>query len=408
MIFDIVIIGGGTAGLSFARSMAGSGLEIALVETKAEPELADPAFDGREIALTHHTAHLLQQLGLWERLPADEIYPLRDAQVLNGSRLPGMRLDHREGPRSQLGYFVSNRLLRRAAHEVIQGQEGLTVLYERRVTAIEPGDDSSRLHLSDGSIIEARLVVGADSRFSQTRRVMGIAADSHDFGSTMLLCRMSHEGSHHHVAWEWFGHGQTLAMLPLGENHCSIVLTLRHTEIEKLMASPDDDFARIMEQRFEHRLGRMEVTSTRHAYPLVGVYARRFHAQRYALIGDAAVGMHPVTAHGFNFGLLGQDLLARTIRPVAASRGDIADPALLAGYGRELRRATRPLYLGTMAIVKLYTNDTRPARLLRRAVLSTSARLPPLRRAMVASVMQAGDSKAATRPLLGALRSLRP
>lgn len=406
MTVDIAIVGAGPAGLSFARSLAGSGLDVALVEVQPEARLVDPPFDAREIALTHHSAHLLQKLGLWERIPAEEIHALRDAQVLNGSRLPGMFIDHREGPRPQLGYLVSNQLIRRAAFAAIGGQERLQLLCERRVTAIEPGAEHSRLQLSDGSRLEARLVVAADSRFSETRRAMGIPADSHDFGKTMLLCRMRHDTPHNHVAWEWFGHGQTIAVLPLREHECSVVLTLPHTGIQPLMAAGEAEFARAIEQRMEHRLGRMELISTRHAYPLVGVYPRRFTAQRYALLGDAAVGMHPVTAHGFNFGLLGQDLLSGLVRP-RAGRGDIASPAMLARYERELRRATRPLYLATMMIVQLYTNDTRPARLLRQAVLSASARIPPLRRAVVHSVMQAGDSRAATRPLLGVLRSMR-
>lgn len=406
MIFDVAIVGAGPAGLSFARSLAGSGLDVALVETQPEARLADPPFDAREIALTHHSAHLLQRLGLWDLIPAEEIHTLRDAQVLDGSRLRGMFIDHREGPRPQLGYLISNQLIRRAAFAAISGQDRLQLLCERRVTAIEPGAEHSRLRLSDGSHLDARLVVAADSRFSETRRAMGIPADSHDFGKTMLLCRMRHDKPHNQVAWEWFGHGQTIAVLPLKEHECSVVLTLRHTEIQELMAASETGFASALEQRFGQRLGSMELISTRHAYPLVGVYPRRFTAQRYALVGDAAVGMHPVTAHGFNFGLLGQDLLSGLIRPLAGG-GDIASPAMLARYDRELRRATRPLYLATMMIVQLYTNDTRPARLLRQAVLSASARIPPLRRAVVHSVMQAGDSRTATRPLLGMLRSMR-
>ncbi len=407
MVFDIVIVGAGPAGLSFARSLAGSGLDVALVEAQAEATLADPAFDGREIALTHHSAHLLQQLGTWQHIPAGQIYTLRDAQVLNGTALPGMRIDHADGPHAQLGYLVSNQQIRRAAFTAIQGQDQLTLLCERRVLAIEPCSDRSRLRLSDGSALEARLVVAADSRFSETRRAMGIPADSHDFGKTMLVCRMHHEEPHHQVAWEWFGYGQTLALLPLGEHECSVVLTLPHNAIQSLMAASEQDFATALEGRFGGRLGRMRLASTRHAYPLVGVYPRRFTAQRFALVGDAAVGMHPVTAHGFNFGLLGQDLLAQPVRGLAARRGDVADPAMLARYDRDLRHATRPLYLATFLIVQLYTNDAPHARLLRRAALSISARLPPLRRAMVHSVMQAGDSQSATRPLLGLLRAMR-
>jgi ubiquinone biosynthesis UbiH/UbiF/VisC/COQ6 family hydroxylase len=407
VIFDIVIVGAGPAGLSCARSLAGSGLDLALVEAQPEAALADPGFDGREIALTHHSVHLLQQLGTWAHVPPQGIHALRDAQVFDGSRMPGLRIDHRDGPRSQLGYLVSNQLLRRAAYAVLRDQEQVTLFCGHRVVGIEPGSGHSRLQLSDGQQLQARLVVAADSRFSETRRAMGIPADSHDFGKTMLVCRMRHDQPHNQVAWEWFGYGQTLALLPLGDGESSVVLTLPHNVIQGLMAATEAAFATAMEQRFDGRLGRMQLTSTRHAYPLVGVYPRRFTAQRFALVGDAAVGMHPVTAHGFNFGLLGQDLLAREIHGLAASGGDPGDTRMLARFDRDLRRATRPLYLATLAITRLYTNDAPPARLLRRAVLSVAASLPPLRRAVAHSLMQAGDSRQAASPLRGLLQALR-
>jgi 2-polyprenyl-6-methoxyphenol hydroxylase-like FAD-dependent oxidoreductase len=117
--------------------------------------------------------------------------------------------------------------------------------------------------------------------------------------------------------------------------------------------------------------------------------------------------MHPVTAHGFNFGLLGQDLLAQSIRRAQAAGADIAAERSLREYERGLRRATRPLYLATAAIARLYTDDSAPARFLRRAALS-AGRLRPLRRALIHSLTQTGDSRAATYPVLGLLRSMRP
>ncbi len=404
--FDIVIVGAGPAGLSFARSLAGSKLRVALVEPQDAAALADPPFDGRAIALTHHSVALLRQLGLWERLPPEAIHILRDAQVLDGNALPGMRLDHADGNCEHLGFLVPNHEIRRAAFAAVADQAGLSPFWGRRVTGVETGGKRVRVGLSDGQSLTADLLVAADSRFSETRRAVGIPADLHDFGKSMLVCDMRHDAAHDQVAWEWFGYGQTLALLPLAEHHSSVVVTLPHEENQRLLVAPAAEFAAAMETRFQQRLGRMHLASTRHAYPLVGVYPRRFVASRYALIGDAAVGMHPVTAHGFNLGLLGQDLLAGAIRRARAARTDIADPRLLAGYEREFRRASRPLYLATYALTRLYTDDRLPARILRRAALSTAAGLRPLRRAMLHGLSQTGDSRAATYPLLGVLRSL--
>ena len=138
--------------------------------------------------------------------------------------------------------------------------------------------------------------------------------------------------------------------------------------------------------RFGQRLGAMRVAGPRCAYPLVGVYAKRFVAERFALIGDAAVGMHPVTAHGFNFGLLGQDTLARELRAAVAAGQPIWSPERLQRYEHAHRLATRPLYLATRLLAGLYTDDRRPARALRKLALGAGARLRPFRRLVMSGL----------------------
>jgi len=121
----------------------------------------------------------------------------------------------------------------------------------------------------------------------------------------------------------------------------------------------------------------------------VGVYAHRFAAHRYALAGDAAVGMHPVTAHGFNFGLQSQQRLVKEIAAAAARGGDIGAPAVLARYERGHRLATRPLYEATNAIAALYNDSRLPARLLRGAALRAAHGVAPFRKMIAAHLTQA-------------------
>ena len=387
MSFDIVVIGAGPAGLCFARSLAGSGLRIALVERQEEAALIAPADDGREIAITHHSQRLLRELGLWARLREEEIGTLRDAMVLDGDERDGLMFRHDEAGREQLGWLLSNHALRRAAYEEVMTLAEVERITGARVGAVRTDAGGAEVGLDNGDTLRAQLVVAADSRFSDTRRAMGIGAEMRDFGKTMLVLRMRHEVPHEQVAWEWFGLGQTLALLPLHDAHTSsVVLTLAPPAMRELLALDDAALEAAMAERFGQRLGTMAVAGPRCAYPLVGVYAKRFVAERFALVGDAAVGMHPVTAHGFNFGLLGQDLLARELRAARAASQSIAAPALLARYERRLRLATRPLYLATNALAGLYTDDRRPARVLRKLALGAGARLGPFRRLVMSGL----------------------
>lgn len=399
MQFDLAIIGAGPSGLSMARALAGSGLRIALVEQQAAAALADPAFDGREIALSQRSLRLMRESGTLARIPPDAIFPLEHAAVFNGDVPRPMRVHPLRGQQA-LGALVANHLIRRAAWESVQGQDGLTLLDQTRISTVQSVADGLQLGLQSTGpnatgarqTLQTRLLIAADSRFSEMRRMMGIGADAHDFGKTMLVCRMTHEQPHHHTAWEWFGHGQTLALLPLSEHLSSVVLTLPPRDMQALLTLPDAAFEQDIAGRFQHRLGEMQRAGSSHTYPLVGVYAQRFVAPRFALIGDAAVGMHPVTAHGFNFGLHGVDLLSHEILAAARSGGDIAAPERLQRYAQAHRRATRPLYLATQAIATLYTDDRGPARFVRGLALDVSSRVAPLRLAIAATLSEDGLS----------------
>ena len=393
MKFDIVVVGAGPAGLGFAASLAGSGLRLGLIEKLPEAALADPDFDGREIALTHLSMRLLRQLGAWERIPADEISPLREAQVLNGLSSFALRFDDDGRGDGPLGVLVPNHLIRRSLYEVVRALPEVTLLTGQTVASVQTSAQGASVGLADGRTITAPLVVAADTRFSESRRRMGIPATMQDFGKSMLVCRMAHERPHHGIATEWFGYGQTFAILPLNGDVSGAVLTLPAREMEKVMALEGAEFDADITRRYRHRLGAMRLVSTRHVYPLVGVLAQRFVATRFALVGDAAVGMHPVTAHGFNLGLRGADTLAREIRDAIGRGRDVADRRALARYQTDHMRASRPLYMATNATALFYTDDRLPVRVLRAAALRLGSRLAPFRRAVVERLTEAGAAK---------------
>jgi ubiquinone biosynthesis UbiH/UbiF/VisC/COQ6 family hydroxylase len=387
MDFDIVVVGAGPAGLCFARSLAGSGLRMALVERQETAALAQPADDGREIAVTHHSQRLLRELGIWAQLRGEEVGTLRDAKVLNGNDHAGLLFRHDEAGASPLGWLVSNHALRRAAYAQVVELPQVRCITGVRVSSVRTAADGAEVTLDNGECLRAQLVVAADSRFSDTRRAMGIGAGLHDFGKSMLVVRMRHALTHGQTAWEWFGFGQTLALLPLHDAHTSsVVLTLPPQEMQALLALDDAALGEAMTERFQQRLGMLEVMGPRCVYPLVAVYATRFVARRFALIGDAAVGMHPVTAHGFNFGLLGQATLARELRAAATAGQPIWDMRLLRRYERKHRLATGPLYVATQLLAGLYTDDRRAAGVVRKLALVAAARLRPFKRMVIAGL----------------------
>lgn len=395
---DVLIVGAGPAGLSLSIALAQAGLRSTLVEQQPEEALAAPAPDGREIALTHPSVATLQRLGSWQRLAEHEVGLLREAQVHDGpvGQRGAMQL-HAGGTGVQhLGWIVPNHALRRTAYEVAARTPGVQIVSSAKVTRVAVTATHAALEYTDANgdaqHLEAPLVVAADSRFSATRRQLGIGAAMTDFGRTVIVCRMRHELPHHETAHECFGYDRTLAILPLpndwidGTPMCSAVVTASAEQAQALLALPPEEFTARVQAQFQHRLGQMQLVGERHAYPLVAVYAHRFAGARCALLGDAAVGMHPVTAHGYNLGLSGVESLTQALVAAQADGADLGAASVLQRYASAHHRHAWPLFQGTNAIVRLYTDDRPLPKLLRQALLAGSSRLPPLKAAIVSQL----------------------
>ncbi|KIC06538.1 ubiquinone biosynthesis protein UbiH [Neisseria sp. HMSC071C03] len=381
---DILVVGAGPAGLSFAAELAGSGLKVTLIEKSPLEVLQNPPYDGREIALTHLSREIMQRLGMWDLIPKDDIYPLRDAKVLNGQSDYQLHFPQptqaRGEPADCLGYLISNHNIRKAAYEVVSKLENVTILTGTGVKEVKTSEDEAQVILENGEVLSGRLLLAADSRFSQTRRQLGISSDMHDYSRTMFVCRMKHTLSNQHTAYECFHYGRTIALLPLEEHLTNTVITVDSDKADTIKKMSPEELAASVKEQLKGRLGDMELVSTIHNYPLVGMIAQRFYGKRSALIGDAAVGMHPVTAHGFNLGLSSADLLAKLVLEAEQRGQDIGATSLLEKYSTKHMLHAQPIYHGTNMLLKLFTNETAPAKILRGLVLRASNNFPPLKK----------------------------
>lgn len=383
MVYDIAIIGAGPVGLSFALSLKALGLKIVVIEKQTAAQLADPADDGREIALTHLSKQVMQTHGSWQALSPEAISPIAKAKVANGAS-PYL-LNFEQPPRQDkpLGYLVANHAIRRAIYQTFQANNAATLIDQCTVTNVSTDENGAQLRLDNGKTIHSKLIVAADTRFSKSRRQMGIATDSCDYGRTAILCRVTHEKPHEQTAFECFLYGGTLATLPLNNQTSGIVITVDNTFLDHWLNMSDETLNAEVANRLNHRLGQVSICSQRFHYPLIGTHAQTFYANRYAIIGDAAVGMHPVTAQGFNLGLNGQTQLANEITLAHSSLKPFWTADVLKRYQQKQMSKTRILYHGTNKIVRLFTNESRRAKLMRHAVLRLSNRFPPIKRAVV-------------------------
>lgn len=405
---NVAIIGAGPAGLCLSLALAQQGMQVDVIERQCVEMLAAPEFDGREIALTHASMRLLRTLGVWQHIQDGDISPIRRARIMDGTQA-GFVVDGSAFGQDHLGTLVSNHSIRAAAWKAVGQQPRIRVHADSPVESIACDEASASAHLADGRIFISRLLVAADSRFSTARRSMGIAAHMHDFGKSMLVCRMQHAASNAGTAWEWFGDGMTRALLPLGEHLSSAVLTLPDIEAQALQRLAPEEFAAEMAAHYQGRLGAMTLASTIHRYPLVATWSRRFVGKRFALAGDSAVGMHPVTAHGFNLGLASVEHLAQAAGDGMRRCNDPGDATMLARYQRRHRLSSAPMFAGTQMLLGIFAGEHAMLRPLRGAIMGAGKRLPMLRRALAAHLVDdAPRPMSFARHLRLAVEVLRP
>jgi len=368
-IFDIVVVGAGPTGIAFACGFADTNIKVAIVDKLPREVIANPKIDGREIALTHHSVKILKKLNVWSHISSKLISVIKEARVLDGDSTYFLNFNYQEIQRECLGYLIPNYVIRKNLYSRLKDISNITLINKAECLSIDINKQYASIILSNGKKIKTSLVVAADSRFSKMRSKMDISAFTRNFNKNMIVCRMEHEKPHQNIAYEFFRYNQTQASLPYINNQSSIVTTATKDFSSNLMKMNVKKFNQEMQNNFNNFFGKMKLIGKRYSYPMITTYTKKFVSHRFAVIGDAAVGMHPVTAHGFNLGLKGLEILINEIKTAIKNKTDIGLAAVLQKYQSKLHRVAAPIYLTTNSIVNLYTSTILPAKLTRQFIL---------------------------------------
>ena len=377
--FDIAVVGAGPTGVAFACGFVGTNIKVAIIDKLPREVIANPKIDGREIALTHHSVKILRKLKVWRSISNKSISVIKEARVLDGDSKYFLNFDHQEIQKDCLGYLIPNHIIRKNLYKRLKNFPNITFINKTECLSVNINSQYALITLSNGEKIKTSLVVAADSRFSKMRSKMGISAFTRDFNKNMIVCRMMHEKPHKNIAYEFFRYNQTQATLPYIKNQSGIVTTATKDLASILMKMDKKKFNKEMEGRFNSFFGKMKLLGKRYSYPMVTTYAKKFISHRFAVIGDAAVGMHPVTAHGFNLGLKGLDILIDEIKNALKNKSDIGLTDILKNYQYKLHRVAAPVYLATNSIINLYTSNILPAKLTRQFILRFVNTIKPVK-----------------------------
>jgi len=384
---DIVIVGGGLNGPALALALAQNGFTVTVIDALAETVRKNAAFDGRAYALALASQRLLDATGVWDRV-ADEAQPMLEIKVTDGHAGSGpspflMHFDHAEIEEGPMGYMVEDRHLRRAFLDAMADTPGITRISGKTVVSQSVKQNQVTLTLDDDSPISARILIGCDGRRSGTAARAGIKRTGWDYGQTALVCAIAHDKPHHGVAHQFFMPPGPLAILPLTGNRSSIVWSERTDTAREIQALDDAGYLAALRPRFGDFLGEIKLAGQRFTYPLGLTIANRFIAERLALVGDAAHGMHPIAGQGLNAGLRDVGALVEVL-VLAARRGeDIGARDVLERYQQWRRFDTATLAAATDVFNRLFSNDNPLLRMGRDIGMGLVGAVPGLRRGFV-------------------------
>lgn len=379
-VFDVVIGGGGFAGLALAialRQALGQSFAVAV----ADPAFARAGHDGRASAIAAAARRLFEALGVWQAV-AEGAQPILDMVVTDSKVDDAMRPtfltfggEIEEG--EPFAHMIENAPML-AALAAKAREEGVTPLADA-VADFETGRGGVRVRFSSGDAVEAKLLVAADGARSAIRERAGIATHGWSYGQSGIVTTVAHEREHHGRAEEHFLPAGPFAILPLKGNRSSIVWTEESGLAERMVALPDAEFHAELEKRFGLHLGEIEVAGPRRAYPLGLHVARSFIGERLALIGDAAHVIHPIAGQGLNMGLRDVAALAESIADAVRLGLDCGDASVLERYQRWRRFDTMAMGIATDGLNRLFSNKSDVLRLVRDVGLGLVDRMPAVK-----------------------------
>ncbi len=368
--YDIIIAGGGMIGTSLGLALAPLKLRVAIIEAVARSAEQQPSFDDRSTALSRSSQRTFEAMGLWPEIVAAST-PIKNIHVSDKGRFGFAHIDAGEQEVEALGYVVINRVLGQVLQSSLSGVDGLDLMCPAKICAVATADDDVTATIEEPGgqrTLTCKLLVAADGASSGVRDMIGISASRVDYDQWAVIGNVLPEKAPGNCAYERFTDTGPIAMLPIADERAAFVWMLPPASARELLTLSDEEFTDRLQDTFGYRLGRFSKVGKRAAYPLALTKANGLIAKRSVVVGNAAHGLHPVAAQGFNLGMRDVAALCDCIadaRDTEEASLDCGSAAILENYAEWRRSDQKKLVRFTDGIVRLFGDQRPPVPALR-------------------------------------------
>lgn len=389
MDYDIVVSGGGIAGMAAAAAFGADGHRVLCLDPASPVTDRDAeGADLRTTAFLQPAQGFLEDIGLWPRLAAHAM-PLQVMRIIDaGGEAPEPRVtksfDASDISDLPFGWNLPNWLLRREFMAHMNSLETVTFRAGVATSSLFTRDREARVGLSDGTKVRCRLVIAADGRNSPMRKAAGIDVQTTRFGQKALAFAVTHPIPHDNVSTEIHRTGGPFTLVPLpdldGQPSSAIVWMEEGPKADALMGLEQDAFETAMTERSCGVLGRLRLASRRSIWPIISQHADRLSGERIALVAEAAHVVPPIGAQGLNMSL--KDLA--TLRDFARQAGDdVGNRTMLDRYHQKRIVDVRTRVAGITLLNRTSMLGAQPLRDIRATGLDALYTLKPVRKTLM-------------------------
>lgn len=379
--FDILISGGGMVGLTLACGLAVSGFDVAVVDIAKPDGLLDKKFDGRSSAIAYASFNMLKSLGIAAHL-GDNVQPIDEIRVTDSDVPLFLHFDKHELGDGPLGFMVENRHNRQALFKRLEELPNIHLFAPNKVVSHQYDNETKlqKISLDGGEEVTAKLMVGAEGRFSPTRENADIGLVRAKYDQVGIVATIEHELPHMGIAHERFLPDGPFAILPLKGNRFSLVWSVAADVAPEILKLSDRAIEAEIQKRIGGFLGKIKILGQRWSYPLSMQFAERYKDEHMVLVGDAAHGIHPIAGQGLNMGYRDVAALIEVLNSAKLNGDDIGSDETLENYVRWRRTDNMVLIAAMDGLTRLFSNNVKPLKYARAVGLEVVNHIPPLRR----------------------------